>query len=365
MSEERAYWLAWSQVPGIGPILLQRLQTHFTTLESAWSAPEKALRQVEGLGGRLVAAIGECRSRIDPQEFLEEHLQKNPQFWTSSDRHYPRLLLEIPSPPAVLYYRGQVNTEENQGIIPTVGIVGTRRPTEHGLRWTRKISTALAKAGFTVVSGLAAGIDGEAHQSCLQGGGRTLAVMGTGVDRVYPAQHVNLYRQIQGQGLILSEYANQTAPERGNFPARNRIIAGLSRAIIVIEAPEKSGSLITSSYAQEFNRDVYILPNSPDVNAARGCLKLLHQGAEVILSTEELLEQLGAIPQLTTEPESSPHLEPDLEAVYRVLTTTAPMGFDLIVSQVQLSASQVSGILLQLELMGLATQLPGMRYQKV
>jgi DNA processing protein len=245
-----------------------------------------------------------------------------------------------------------------------VAIVGTRHPTEHGLRWTRKISTALAKAGFTVVSGMAAGIDGEAHQSCLKAGGRTLAILGTGVDRVYPAHHRDLHQQIQKRGLIISEYPAQTAPERGNFPARNRIIAGLSRAIIVMEAPLKSGSLITSRYAQEFNRDVYILPNSPDVEAARGCLKLLHQGAEVILSEEELLEQLGAIPKLTPESKPSSALEPVLEAVYRVLTPE-PMAFDLIVNQVALSAGEVSGMLLQLELLGLVSQLPGMRYQKI
>jgi DNA processing protein len=211
---------------------------------------------------------------------------------------------------------------------------------------------------------MAAGIDGEAHQSALKAQGRTWAIVGTGVERVYPAQHRHLHQSIQSQGLILSEYAAQSAPERGNFPARNRIIAGLSRAVIVMEAPEKSGSLITSRYAQEFNRDIYILPNSPDVETARGCLKLLHQGAEVILSVEELLEQLGAIPRL--EPETTsvrPELPPDLAQVYR-LFTTEPLGFDLIVAQSALSAGEVSGILLQLELEGLITQLPGMRYQK-
>jgi DNA processing protein len=340
------------------------MKTHFSDLQTAWVAKESDLKQVEGLGQSLVTVIRETRQNLNPEEFLEIHQQKNPQFWTPSDRLYPRLLLEIPSPPPVLYYLGQVQAEENQGLVPMVSIVGTRQPTAHGLGWTRRISTALAQAGFTVVSGMAAGIDGEAHQSALKAKGRTWAIVGTGVERVYPAQHRNLHQSIQTQGLIVSEYPAESAPERGNFPARNRIIAGLSRAIIVMEAPEKSGSLITSRYAQEFNRDIYILPNSPDVEAARGCLKLLHQGAEVILSVEELLEQLGAIPRL--EPETAaiiPELSPDLAKVYH-LFKTEPLSFDLIVAQSALSAGDVSGILLQLELEGLITQLPGMRYQK-
>lgn len=237
-------------------------------------------------------------------------------------------------------------------------------PTEHGKKWARKISTALANHGFTVVSGMAAGIDGEAHQSCLKAGGRTLAVLGTGVDVVYPSQHRPLYEQIQKQGLVLSEYPAQTSPDKKNFPARNRIIAGLSRAILVLEAPEQSGSLITARYANEFGRDIYTLPNSPDVVSARGCLRLVHQGAEVIITEDELLEMLGAIPQLVPQsiPVAKPNLEPELERVYQAIAPL-PTSFDMIVQNSRLSAGDVSGILLQLELLGLVTQLPGMRYQ--
>ncbi len=373
MLEERAYWLAWSQVPGIGPILLKRIQQCFGTLATAWTTPQKALGAVEGLGGKLIGTIAETRSQINPAEFLAQHSQQNPHFWTPADSQYPRLLLEIPSPPPVLYYRGQVNLQENQGITPLVAIVGTRYPTEHGRRWTRKISTALVQNGFVVVSGMAEGIDGEAHQSCLQAGGRTLAVLGTGVDTVYPSSHLQLYEQIQQQGLILSEYPAGAKPERGNFPARNRIIAGLSRAILVMEAPEKSGALITARYANEFGRDVYTLPNSPDVAAARGCLRLMHHGAEMIITEGELLEMLGAIPQLYTEKQLSllatqevqamPELAPHLLKILSAIATEAT-SFDTIVQETGLSAGEVSGELLQLELLGLVSQLPGMRYQR-
>jgi DNA processing protein len=375
VNEDRYYWLAWSQINGVGPVLLKRIQQHFETLENAWKASERALLQVNGLGSKLITNILTQRSQLNPQLLLEEHSRQNPHFWTPADADYPRLLWEIPSPPPVLYYRGQVKMSENQGQIPGIAIVGTRFPTEHGKRWTKKISMGLAKSDFTVISGLAAGIDGQAHRSCLEAGGRTIAVLGTGLDLVYPPQNRQLFEEIAEKGLILSEYPVGTKPDRGNFPARNRIIAGLSRAILVMEAPEKSGSLITARYANEFCRDVYTLPNSPDVAEAKGCLTLIHNGAEVILSEETLLETLGAIPKLDITPvlslleslqsvESLPDLDPIplkiLQAVPR-----SPTPFDTIIQNTGLSTGEVSAGLLQLELMGLVSQIPGMRYQRL
>jgi DNA processing protein len=375
VNEDRYYWLAWSQINGVGPVLLKRIQQHFETLENAWKASERALLQVNGLGSKLITNILTQRSQLNPQLLLEEHSRQNPHFWTPADADYPRLLWEIPSPPPVLYYRGQVKMSENQGQIPGIAIVGTRFPTEHGKRWTKKISMGLAKSDFTVISGLAAGIDGQAHRSCLEAGGRTIAVLGTGLDLVYPPQNRQLFEEIAEKGLILSEYPVGTKPDRGNFPARNRIIAGLSRAILVMEAPEKSGSLITARYANEFCRDVYTLPNSPDVAEAKGCLTLIHNGAEVILSEETLLETLGAIPKLDIAPvlplldslqsvESWPNLDPIplkiLQAVPR-----SPTPFDTIIQNTGLSTGEVSAGLLQLELMGLVSQIPGMRYQRL
>ncbi|MDY7014749.1 MAG: DNA-processing protein DprA, partial [Cyanobacteriota bacterium] len=148
MLEERAYWLAWSKIAGIGPILLQRIHQHFGSLSEAWTAPLGAIAQVEGIGSKSLEAIGSGRSRLEPAVLLEEHRERNFTFWTPADPDYPRLLLEIPSPPPILYYRGKVKIEENRGSIPMVGIVGTRNATEYGRRWTRKISTALARHGF-------------------------------------------------------------------------------------------------------------------------------------------------------------------------------------------------------------------------
>jgi DNA processing protein len=371
--EERAYWLAWSQVDRVGPVLIRRLQQHFGTLAEAWKASATELGRVEGFGYQLTTTLTAARSQINPEQLLEQHLVKNPYFWTPADADYPRLLLEIPSPPPVLYYRGQVQLQENQGIIPTVGIVGTREPTEYGKRWTRKISTALAKHGFTVVSGMAAGIDTNAHHGCLSAGGRTLAILGTGIDVVYPPRNLSLYEEIQKQGLVISEYPAGSKPNRAHFPQRNRIIAGLSRAVLVMEAPTKSGALITADFANEFCRDVYALPGSLDNEQALGCLGLLSKGAHVILNEGHLLEMLGAIPNLDAvvqlplfaqeQPTSVPQLEPELAKVLQSLTSE-PTSFDVVVQQVGMDAGSVSSALLQLELMGLVSQLPGMQYRR-
>ncbi len=377
--EERTFWLVWSQISGVGPILLRRLQQHFGTLGAAWEASPAKLREVEGFGAKTVEAVVGKRSQIDPEKFLQQHLQKNPYFWTPADAEYPRLVLETPNPPAVLYYRGKVQPQENQGITPTVGIVGTRQPSEYGIRWTRRISAALAKQGFTIVSGMADGIDTEAHRACLEAGGRTLAVFGTGVDVVYPSHNRSLYEQILANGLVLSEYSAGTPPDRTRFPARNRIIAGLSRAVLVMEAPKKSGALITAQVANDFRRDVYALSARNDDYNFHGCLNLLVQGAKPIpIELDELLKMLGATPIKETENLGSlplfaqslpsnqpplPDLEPELKQVFQAVSSEV-LPFDLIVQKAGLAAGSVSSALLQLELMGLVTQLPGMRYQR-
>ncbi|MEA5597193.1 DNA-processing protein DprA [Rivularia sp. UHCC 0363] len=368
---ERAYWLAWSRVSGIGPVLLQRLYQHFDSPKTAWEANSAQLGEVEGFGFQTLQKVVQQRTQINPELFLTQHEQENPNFWTPADAEYPRLLRETPSPPTVLYYCGEVELTENSAEKPLVAIVGTRQPTEYGIRWTRRISTALVENGFTVVSGLAEGIDTAAHSAAIKAGGRTIAALGTGVDIVYPAKNRELYKQILAQGIVVSEYPTKTAPHRTHFPRRNRIIAGLSRAVLVMEAPQKSGALITADYANEFGRDVYALPGRLDDFSSQGCLKLVSQGATPILKElDELLKMLGAIPQvaniknLTVDEEKPlPDLPPELHRVMKAISSES-LPFDFIIQQTQMPASEVSSALLQLELMGLVSQLPGMRYQR-
>ena len=373
--EERAFWFAWSQISGIGPILLRRLQKHFGSLSTAWDVSAAALLEVEGVGTQTADTIVVERQKLDPFVLLNQHERENLNFWTPADAAYPRLLLETPDPPALLYYRGNVDLLENQGTTPTVAIVGTRDPSDYGRRWTRRLTTTLAQSGFTVVSGLAEGIDTEVHRSCISLNGRTLAVLGTGVDVVYPWSNRHLHQQVIEHGLLLSEYPAGTQPDRTHFPRRNRIIAGLSRATIVMEAPMRSGALITAHIANDYGRDVYVLPGSLDNAKAIGCLHLLNKGAQVILSEANLLEMLGSLPQLLPLPPAQQtqiplNLEPELEKVLQILTDFAQengveaLPFDLIVQQTQLQAGSVSSALLQLELMGLISQQPGMRYQR-
>jgi DNA processing protein len=386
MSQERIYCLAWSRVSGIGPILVDRLIQHFGSLAAAWTADEAALLAIDGIGEHSIVKILESRAQIDPQQLFAAHEIDNPLWWARTDAEYPRLLAEIPSAPSMLYYRGQVALAENRGEMPTIAIVGTRSPSDYGKKWARKIATLLAQKGFTVVSGLAQGIDAEAHSACLEAGGRTIAVVGTGLDLVYPPQNHQLAAAIAKHGLIVSEYVAATSPDRSHFPARNRIIAGLSRVTIVIDAPTKSGALITAYQANDFGRDVYVLPGSIDNPNSLGGLGLLTRGAQPILSLDHLLELLANIPQLDQHrqldmfasrqpdlgasgtnieiaPTQSIDVEPELQPVWLLVTDT-PISFDELVTSSQLPVATVSSILLQLELLGLVTQLPGMRYQR-
>ncbi|ELS02954.1 DNA protecting protein DprA [Xenococcus sp. PCC 7305] len=392
MSQEKAYWLAWSHVRGIGPTLLKRIEQKFGSLSQAWQLPVAELGKVEGFGGAIISKVQEERPKINPAQLLEKHLQDNPQFWTPADPDYPRLLLEIPSPPPVLYYRGQVDLQENLGKVPAIAIVGTRYPTAYAKSWTRKIAKTLAEQGFIIVSGMAAGIDAEAHWSCLKANRRTIAVLGTGVDRIYPHSNQKLYQQLEQEGLLLSEYPAGAKPERGNFPARNRIIAGLSRAVLIMEAPQKSGALITARFANDFCRDVYVLPGTLDNQQAIGCLDLLNRGAHVILSETHLLEMLQTIPMLdpSTGDRSFPsskksqltldfsdsklnitspppqkrdfsHLEPELAQIMSIMRSES-LSLDAIAEKTGLDTGKLLASLSQLEIMGLISQLPGMRY---
>ena len=373
MVEEKAYWLAWLQIQGIGAILLKRVYEHFGSLATAWTASARELEQVEGFGRKITDRIAARKRTINPQQLLEIHLKDNPYFWTPADSEYPRLLLETPSPPPILYYRGTVELTENLGHKPAIAIVGTRYPTKYGRDWTRKISQTLTQAGFTIVSGMAAGIDTEAHSACLSAGGRTIAVLGTGVDEIYPASNRQLYHHIQQRGLILSEYPAGTKPDRKNFPPRNRIIAGLSRAVLIMEAPQRSGALITARYANEFCRDVYVLPGSLDNRQSLGCLNLLNRGAHVILGENELLEMLAIMPQLDTvqlkipretiEKPPVPDLEPKLARIIRAIDSDSS-SLDAIAQTTNLDTGTLLASLSQLELMGLISQLPGMRYSR-
>lgn len=400
MATERAYWLAWSRIKGVGPVTVKHLWEHFGSLAAAWQAPAGELLAVDGIGLLIVDRIVALRQKMNPAALLVQHEKANQSFWTPADADYPALLFAINDPPPVLYYRGKLRLNDVPNAL-TVGIVGTRRPSTYGQRWTQRLSSGLTRQGAMIISGLAAGIDTAAHSSCLTQQGLTVAVLGTGVDQVYPAQNRSLYEQIISTGLVVSEYPDGTGPDRSHFPQRNRIIAGLSRAILVTEAPARSGALITSRLANDYCREVYALPCGLDNVQGEGCLNLIGQGAQMILGESQLVEALGEIPPVAvilpgrasslafgepvensdskpvepimSELESAEAIEPvtpeppDLSPVLKqVLSAVSvdPVLLDYIVQSAQIETGQVLGALVHLELLGLVTQLPGMQYQR-
>ncbi|MEM9485572.1 MAG: DNA-processing protein DprA [Cyanobacteria bacterium P01_F01_bin.116] len=401
---EQAYWLAWANIKDVGPVLIKRLHEHFGSLELAWQAQPADLLTVDGIGLVTADQIGELRSQIHPEQLLEQHTAKFPNFWTPADSDYPRLLWEIPDPPPVLYYRG--NFRPNQSSALTVAIVGTRHPSPYGRRWTQRLTRRLSHRQMTIVSGMAKGIDTHAHQSCLDHDGRTIAVLGTGVDVIYPRDNQPLYQRILETGLILSEYPNGTPPDRAHFPRRNRIIAGLSHATLVTEAPERSGALITAYLANDYGRHVYALPDGLDNPTARGCLVLVNAGASIVMGEDQLVKDLlniGLAPGAATdysppeqnnpqdepgddchipsnqtsevskapatepasevEPDESVELDESLQFIFKAIPDE-PISLDNLVKATQLDTSVLLGGLLQLELAGMIVQLPGGQYQR-
>jgi DNA processing protein len=406
VANERAYWLAWSRVKDVGPVTIKRLWEHFGTLAVAWRSEASELLAVDGIGLLSAEKIVLQRPHLNPEKLLTQHESENQAFWTPADPDYPALLFAIADPPPVLYYRGPLRLSPNQ---LSVGIVGTRKPSSYGHRWTQRLSSQLTRQGAIIVSGLALGIDTAAHSSCLKQQGPTVAVLGTGVDVVYPQRNRELYEQILATGLVVSEYPDGTLPDKAHFPRRNRLIAGLSRAILVTEAPERSGALITARLANDYCRDVYALPCALDNPQGKGCLHLIQQGAQIILDEPSLIRALVEIPSaangwptpVSTAEHSQPsdattlhlsichapdrngsdqldklhtgdsHLvEPNsklspLLASILAAMPPEPVALDRLVLTTQLATGEVLSALFQLELMELIRQLPGAQYQRV
>ena len=244
-SSDARYWVGFQHVRRIGPVRLKRLIDRFGSISAAWNASQAELRTV--LDDASVESIARVRSSLDLDREMERIDRLGIEVLTLGDTTYPHLLREVPNPPAVLYVKGTIC----DGDFKAVGMVGTRRCTAYGRQMAFTMAEELANAGVTVVSGLALGIDGQAHRGALAGGGRTIAVLGSGVDQIYPSSHRDLAAQIIENGAIISDYPPGTKPDARNFPPRNRIIAGLSRGIVVVEAPSRSGALITVDFAAD------------------------------------------------------------------------------------------------------------------
>ncbi len=358
--DEQQYWVAFNLVRGVGAVRLQALIDHFGDAASAWRAQPAELREA-GLGGKVVERLLELRESLDVQKLWERIAAQGISVITWQDQAYPSRLKEIDQPPPVLYSRGELLPEDDFA----VAIVGTRRITPYGRQVTDELAGFLAASGITIVSGLARGVDAAAHTAALRAGGRTIAVLGSGVDRIYPPENRSLAEQIMSHGAILSDYPVGTAPEATNFPPRNRIISGLSLAVVVIEAGETSGALITAEFAAEQGREVFAVPGSILAPQSKGTNRLIQNGALPLLSPQDLLQALN-LTRVSAQKSARQVLPADeVEKQLLLALGSEPLHVDDLRSQTGLPVEKVSAALVMMELKGMVRQVGAMHYVAV
>jgi DNA processing protein len=358
--DDKQYWVALTLVRGIGAVRLQALIDRFGDASAAWHADAADLRE-SGLSSKIVDRLLDLRSSLDVGQLWDRIAAQGIHVITCQDESYPARLKEIDQPPPVLYTRGELLPEDDFA----VAIVGTRRITPYGRQVTEDLAGFLASSGITVISGLARGVDAAAHTAALRAGGRTLAVLGSGVDRIYPPENRVLAEQMIAHGAILSDYPVGTAPEASNFPPRNRIISGLSLAVIVIEAGETSGALITAEFAAEQGREVFAVPGSILAPQSKGTNRLIQNGALPLLTPQDLLQALNLT--RVSEQKSARSVLPADEVEKQLLMAlgSEPLHVDDLRNQTGLPVEKVSAALVMMELKGMVRQVGAMHYVAV
>jgi DNA processing protein len=360
VDDSKKYWVGFNLVRGIGAVRMRALLEYFGSAELAWQATPETL-EAAGLSSRIIETLLHVRSSGLLDRAWDYIRKQEIVVLTWEDPDYPRRLNEIDQPPPVLYIRGNL-TDEDQW---AVAIVGTRRITAYGRQITEEIAGSLAVYGITIVSGLARGADAIAHQAAIKNGGRTIAVLGNGVDRVYPPEHRNLAEQITDHGALISDYPPGTAPEATNFPPRNRIISGLAQAVIVVEAGEKSGALITAAFATEQGRELFAVPGNIHAPRSKGTNLLIREGAHILLDAQDVLEALN-LAQVSQHRTARTVLPTDAtEAQLYALLGREPIHVDEIRTQSDLPIEQVSATLTLMELKGMIRQVGNMHYVAV
>jgi DNA processing protein len=355
--EDIRYWVGFSRVSGIGAARLRALLDYFGHIEEAWKAPTHDLQQA-GLDKRSLANLLAARSNLDLEAEMDRLARAQIQILTWDDTDYPPNLRQIFNAPPVLYVRGSLETRDEWA----VAVVGTRRASVYGKEAARMIATGLARAGVTVVSGLARGIDTIAHRAALEAGGRTLAVLGSGLDIIYPYENKQLADQVVDRGALVSEYALGTRPEARNFPPRNRIISGLTLGTVVVEAGRSSGALITADFAAEQGRDVFSVPGTIFARGSQGTNNLIQQGAKVVCDISDVLEELNLT--MISEQAQARAIIPDNETEAALLEhlSAEPVHVDALGRAVDLPIAEVTSTLALMELKGQVRQVGGMNY---
>ncbi len=357
MSDLR-YWIGFNLAPRIGSSRLRRLLDHFGDLEAAWHADAASLR-ASGLPQDALERLLYTRTRLDLDAELECVAARGVRVLTWEDADYPSLLRDIPQSPPVLYALGELTPADEYA----VAVVGTRHASTYGKEVTRRLASALAQNGVTVVSGLALGVDGIAHHEALEAGGRTVAVLGCGLDTIYPASHRALAQRIVRSGALLSDYPLGTKPEAGNFPPRNRIISGLSLGTVVVEAGARSGALITLQFALEQGRETFAVPGNVTSRLSEGTNLTLQRGeAKPVMCVEDILEELNLT--MITQQVEIREIVPDnpVEALLLAKLGREPTLMDELVRDSGLATAVVSSTLSMMELKGMVRRVDNMSY---
>jgi DNA processing protein len=358
--------IALNMLPTMGPVRLRKLLQVFETPDRILAAKRDALRAVEGIGREVVEQITNWETLVDLPAELQRIRDFGAEVITAESPLYPIQLREIHSPPIVLYVWGELTERDRHAI----AVIGSRRTTHYGLESAKKLSYQLAYAGLTVISGLARGIDTAAHQGALAAKGRTVAVIGSGLSKLYPPENAALAEKIRsGNGAVVSEFSMEIEPDRQTFPMRNRIISGWSQGLLVVEAGANSGALISVAQALEQGRNVYAVPGHINASTAIGSNRLIQQGAKLVMDASDILDDLQILlPASKPGPDTAvrplPELSEDERRVYESIRETET-SIDDIATNAELPSGTVSSTLLRLELKKLVKQLPGKYFVKL
>ena len=357
--------VALNMLPKIGPVRVRRLLEAFGDPASILSAPKDRLMRVDGIGEETAKILRSWQDHADPLTEIREAAERGISIVTQNDTDYPSPLREAYDPPLLLYVWGKLEPRDRHAI----SVVGSRRAPHYGTQATKKLSDQIAQAGFTIISGLARGIDTAAHEAAVAANGRTIAVLGSGLAKLFPPENLALAEKIaSGFGAVVSEFPLNTAPDKQTFPMRNRIVAAWARAVLVVECPAWSGSLITANLASEYGKPIFAVPGPIDKPTSAGCNQLIRDGATLVADASHLLDDLGELPFARKASAVEPAVEipelPEEEAVVFAAVTVDESSVDRIIERSGLPAHVVTATLMKLEMRRLVRAFPGFRYAR-
>ncbi len=357
--------IALNMLPKIGPVRVRRLLEVFGDPANILGAAKDRLMRVDGIGEETAKILHAWQDHTDPAAEIREATERGISIITQDDEDYPSPLREAYDPPLLLYVWGKLEARDKHAI----SVVGSRRATLYGKQATKKLSYQLAQSGFTIISGLARGIDTAAHEAAVAAGGRTIAVLGSGLGKLFPQENLALAEKIaSGYGAVVSEFSINTSPDKQTFPMRNRIVAAWARAVLVVECPAWSGSLITANLASEYGKPIFAVPGPIDKPTSAGCNQLIRDGATLVADASHILDDLGELPFARKASAIEPATEipelPEEEATVFAAVTTDESPVDLIIERCGLPAHTVTATLMKLEMRRLVRAFPGFRYAR-